>query len=110
MAMVVVMAALVGAGLWFAIRVENGLDARPRPGRGPVRSRRCTDGRKTTGRGRPVRAARCRSRKDAGYPAAIRSARRADSAVSHGVRGTAGPACAAPDGRAAREPSRATGA
>jgi hypothetical protein len=75
MAMVVVIAALVGAGLRFAIRLENGLDARPRPGRGPVRSRRCTDGRKATGRGRPVRAARCRSANDARHAAVIRPAR-----------------------------------
>ncbi|MCW2911407.1 MAG: hypothetical protein JWL68_6196 [Actinomycetia bacterium] len=49
--MVVVMAALVGAGLWVAIRVESGLDATARPAQGPARSRRCTDGRKTARRG-----------------------------------------------------------
>ena len=92
MAMVVVMAALVGAGLWVAIRVENGLDARPGPGRGPVRGRRCTLGhdRMTAARRHAVHAVRCRLRRDACRPAVTRPARRAVSAVAHGVRRPAG--------------------
>ena len=44
MAMVAVMGAPVGAAVWVAIRIENGLDARTRPGRGPAGGRRCTSG------------------------------------------------------------------
>jgi hypothetical protein len=70
MALVVVMAALVGAGLWVAIRLENSLDARPRPRRGPVHGRRCTrgDDRRAAGRRHAVHAARCRLRRDACRP------------------------------------------
>ena len=44
MAMVAVLGALVGAGVWVAIRSENGLDARPGPGRGAACGRRCSLG------------------------------------------------------------------
>jgi hypothetical protein len=108
MAMVVVMAALVGAGLWVAIRVENGLDARPGPGRGPVHGRRCTlgDDRMTAARRHAVHAARCRLRRDACRPAVTRPVRRADCAVAHSVRQPAGPAtCPEPDDRIVRRSS-----
>ncbi len=108
MAMVVVMAALVGAGLWVAIRVENGLDARPGPGRGPVHGRRCTLGHDR------MTAARRHARSTppaAGSgvtPVAPRSRARCDGltvrspdyAVVHSVRQPAGPAtCPEPDDR-----------
>jgi hypothetical protein len=108
MAMVVVMAALVGAGLWFAIRVENSLDARPRPGRGPVHGRRGTLGndRGIAGRRHTANAARCRLRRDACRPAVTRPVRRADFAVTHGVRQPPGPAaCPEPDDRVVRRSS-----
>lgn len=75
MAMVAVMGALVGAGVWVAIRIENGLDARTRPGRGAACGRRCTlgDDRRIAGRRHPVYAARCRVRHDARHPAADRA-------------------------------------
>jgi hypothetical protein len=108
MAMVVVMAALVGAGLWVAIRVENGLDARPGPGRGPAHGRRCTlgDDRMTAARRHAAHAARCRLRRDACRPAVTRLVRRADCAVAHSVRQPPGPAtCPEPDDRIVRRSS-----
>lgn len=108
MAMVVVMGALVGAGVWVAIRIENGLDARPGPGRGAACGRRCTlgDDLRIAGRRHLVEAARFRLRRDACRPAVTRPVRRADCPVAHGVRRPVGPAtCPARGDRSARRSS-----
>jgi hypothetical protein len=75
MAMVAVMGALAGARAWLAIRIENGPDARTRPGRSPACGRRCTlgDDRRIAGRRHPVQPLRCRGRHDARYPVADRA-------------------------------------
>jgi hypothetical protein len=74
--MAIMMAALVGAGMWAAVR------------------------------GRRVRAASGRSRHEAGHPAVTRPAGRADSALIHWLRRPAGAAAwSALDCSVARGPS-----
>ena len=92
MAVIVVMAALLGAGVWVAIRVESGLDKEA--GAAPLRRRlRCElgDNRRNAGGGSPRRPAHCQAHRDTGHPAITRPVRQADSAL-HRARGPAGPA------------------
>jgi hypothetical protein len=106
MAMVVAMAALVGAGVCVAIRLQSGLDAAAGPARDPARGRRCTlaDDRRIACRGRRLHAARCvrlpgTQRSPARYGRLIlRSCTHCASAIR-----TRRPP--APDGRVARTPS-----
>jgi hypothetical protein len=92
MAMVLVVAGCVGAGVWFAVRLERGLD-RPAalasavvPDRPPARP----DGSRTARRAYPVRCAHGRCRPDAPSPAAHHPVRHA--APRGGARAVSQPA------------------
>lgn len=65
--MVVVMAVLVGAGVWVAVRLESGLDVAARPARDPVRGRACRSGagHRVAGRSCQVRGAMTIGSRDA---------------------------------------------
>jgi hypothetical protein len=92
MATVLVMAALVWAGVWAAVHLERGLGTVARPARDPVRSRPCglRAGRRGGGRASPVRNAHWQFRPTILPPATIRRERRPGCALTRGVPPRAG--------------------
>jgi hypothetical protein len=63
MAIVIVMGALVGAGVWIAIRLERGLDTAAPRVRATVRTRNCALAERRTQAARTYPAPSCRNRR-----------------------------------------------
>ena len=98
MVAVLVVVALVAAGLWAAVCLEGHLDAGAEAARPPVRRPACGRAARGPGAGHsPVaRSVRCRSRYQAVRPARDRQPGRVSAAASHGVPGNRpGPAAVA---------------